>query len=144
ISVYTKPGEDSLLWIPKSMTDGRNWIMYRVFLQISIDSQRLHNHLDGTEIMPIDLKMFRRMGNAITKQKIAGIISDTLCIQVKGLITAHEMFEHLVKLFKKQSCIFFQLKSFERCRTYDVLRRETCKSTDKNYKRAGIAWTTRG
>ncbi|KAG2140250.1 uncharacterized protein EDB93DRAFT_1040230, partial [Suillus bovinus] len=44
-----------------------------------------------------------RMGQAITKQQIAGTIPDSLFIQIKGLATVKEIFTHLSSLFEQCS-----------------------------------------
>ncbi|KAG2158723.1 uncharacterized protein EDB93DRAFT_1066650, partial [Suillus bovinus] len=124
-------GED-FLRIPKLAADGENWMMYKEHLQWSIDARRLLGHLDGTETKPIDpqglpgrgvlwtpstpdevkeVSMYKAelkewcMGQAITKQQIAGMIPDSLFIQIKDLDTAKEIFTHLSNLFEQCSCV---------------------------------------
>ncbi|KAF8834088.1 hypothetical protein BDN67DRAFT_915657 [Paxillus ammoniavirescens] len=131
MSVSTKLGDD-FLRIPKLMTDGENWVMYKERLQWSIDARGLVGHLDGTETMPVnpttlagrgeswtpgtpnellEVEGYRkalkewRIGKAVVKQQIAGTIPDTLFLQVKSLATANSIFMYLAKLFEQWSHI---------------------------------------
>lgn len=45
------------------------------------------------------------MGEAIVKQQIAGMIPNTLFMQIKGLATAKEIFTHLSNMFEQCSRI---------------------------------------
>ncbi|KAG1884654.1 hypothetical protein F4604DRAFT_1574347 [Suillus subluteus] len=121
---------DDFLWIQKLVADGENWMMYKERLQWSIDTRGLLGHLDGTETKPIDPQTLSGrgaswvptttdelkevstyktklkewcMGQAITKQQIAGTIPDSLFIQIKNLDTAKEIFTHLSNLFEQCS-----------------------------------------
>ncbi|KAG2347750.1 hypothetical protein BDR05DRAFT_904369, partial [Suillus weaverae] len=121
---------DNFLHIPKLAADGENWMTYKDRLSWSVDARGFLGHLDGTEKKPIDpstlsgrgaswapttsdeireLSAYRtamkewRIGEAITKQQIAGTIPDSLFIQVKNLATAGEIFTYLSNLFKKHS-----------------------------------------
>ncbi|KAG1880157.1 hypothetical protein F4604DRAFT_1578839, partial [Suillus subluteus] len=128
-SSNSKLGED-FLCVPKLVADGENWMTYKDRLSWSVDARGFLGHLDGTEKKPIDpstlsgrgaswlpttsdelreLSTYRsamkewRMGEAITKQQIAGTIPDSLFIQVKNLTTAAEIFTYLSNLFEKRS-----------------------------------------
>ncbi|KAG0698647.1 hypothetical protein DFH29DRAFT_1002666 [Suillus ampliporus] len=121
---------DDFLRVPKLVVDGENWMTYKDRLSWSVDACGFLGHLEGTEKKPIDpstlsgrgaswipstsdelreLSAYRsgikewQMGEAITKQQIAGTIPDSLFIQVKNLATAAEIFAYLSNLFEKRS-----------------------------------------
>ncbi|KAG2750880.1 hypothetical protein P692DRAFT_201710324, partial [Suillus brevipes Sb2] len=116
--------------IPKLVADGENWMTYKDRLSWSMDACGFLSHLEGTERKPVDpstlsgrgaswspttpdevreLTEYKttmkewRMGEAITKQQIAGTIPNSLFIQVKNLATAGEIFAYLSNLFEKRS-----------------------------------------
>lgn len=129
MSSSTKLG-DNFLRVPKLVADGENWMTYKDRLSWSVDARGFLGHLKGTERKPVDpstlsgrgaswspttpdevkeLTEYKaamkewRMGEAITKQQIAGTIPDSLFIQVKNLATAGEIFTYLSNLFEKRS-----------------------------------------
>jgi len=128
-SSNTKLGDD-FLRVPKLAADGENWMTYKDRLSWSVDARGFLGHLEGTEKKPVDpltlsgrgaswilttsdeireLTAYKaamkewRLGEAITKQQIAGMIPDSLFIQVKSLATAGEIFMYLSNLFEKHS-----------------------------------------
>ncbi|KAG2158005.1 uncharacterized protein EDB93DRAFT_1067233, partial [Suillus bovinus] len=118
---------DDFLCVPKLIVNGKNWMTYKDRLLWSVNARGFLGHLEGTEKKlgaswtPTtsdevrELAAYRiavkewRMGEAIMKQQIAGMIPDSLFIQVKNLETAGEIFKYLSNLFKK----WFRVVSIE-------------------------------
>jgi len=48
MSSFTSKLGDEFLRVPKISADGRNWVIYRDRLQLSVQARGLDGHLDGT------------------------------------------------------------------------------------------------
>jgi transposase InsO family protein len=121
---------DELLRIPKLSVDGKNWIVYKERLQLSLSARGLDGHLDGTTTKPVEpkgtteatgtvtppkaeevetykkeLREFMQ-NRAIALQQIASTIPDTLYLRIKGKVTVKDAWDTLTKEFETRSRMF--------------------------------------
>jgi hypothetical protein len=127
MSTYTSKLGDDFLRVPKLASDGKNWVIYKDRLMLSLDAHGISGHLDGTSTEPKDpvvrdlvaaqltedeekavtayQKELRgwKQSEAIVKQEIASTIPDSLFMKVRGEKTAKEIWDLLKKDFEKRS-----------------------------------------
>ena len=128
-SFTTKLGDD-FLRVPKLSSDGRNWVIYRDRLQLSVQARGLDGHLDGTITRPTDpptrnqpfesltedeqkvITTYKSdlrewiQKEAIVSQQIASTIPDSLYLKFKGKDTVKEAWDSLKSDFEKRSRMF--------------------------------------
>ena len=121
---------DELLRIPKLSADGKNWIVYKEHLQLSLLTRELDGHLDGMAAKPIEpqdvtdaagtvtrpkpeeIETYKKdlrewtQNRAIAMQQIASTIPDTLYLRIKGKGTVKDAWDALTKEFETRSRMF--------------------------------------
>ena len=128
MSTYTTKLGDDFLRVPKLASDGKNYVIFKDRLILSLDARGISGHLDGTSKEPaqpsvVDStkltadeqsavtayeKEFRewKQSEAIVKQQIASTIPDSLFMKVRGERTAKGIWDLLKKDFEKRSRMF--------------------------------------
>jgi gag-polypeptide of LTR copia-type len=118
------------LRILKLSVDGKNWIVYKERLQLSLLAQGLNGHLDGTITNPVEpqgttdsagvttppksdeIEAYKKelceftQNRAIALQQIASTIPDTLYLRIKGKVTVKDAWDALTKEFETRSHMF--------------------------------------
>ena len=121
---------DDFFRVPKLANDGKNWVVYRDRLELSVMARGLEGHLDGQEVAPIKpqpttapdgteipvpttvmevyTKTLRNwmLQEAIAKQQIASTIPDLLYLNIKSKTTTKEMWDALKNEFETRSKMF--------------------------------------
>ena len=129
MSTTAKIGDD-FLKIPKLSADGRNWVIYRERLTLSVAARGLCGHLTGTKKKPTepqdkteadgtvvvadqkdvdaysDALATWTLNEAIVLQQIASTISDSLYLKIKRKGTVCEAWKSLKKDFESRSKMF--------------------------------------
>ena len=67
-SFIMKLGDD-FIRVPTLSSDGRNWVIYRDRLQLSVQACGLDGHLDGTATGPTDLPTRNQPFESLTKDE---------------------------------------------------------------------------
>ena len=133
MSSFTSKLGDEFLRVPKLSADGRNWVIYRDRLQLSVQARGLDGHLDGTDTRPLDpptresaekpfktltedeqkaIKTYKAelrewlQKEAIVSQQIASTIPDSLYLRIKGKSSVKEAWDLLKSDFEKRSRLF--------------------------------------
>ena len=128
---------DEFLHVPKLDVAGTNWVVYKDHFLWSINAQGYLDHLDGTEVEPVDsinplvqsgmtpldatqiladtewkkaVKEWRQ-GDTVVKQQIAGAIPDSLFMKICGKGTARNIWVELGNDFQKK----FRMVSVDLC-----------------------------
>src|SRR5271155_701686 len=127
-SFTTKLGDD-FLRIPKLTSDGKNWVIYKDRLALSVMARGLDGHLDGTAVQPtappapalsskpteVETKALTEykaelrdwmQKEAIVLQQIASTVPDSLYLRIKGKKTVKEAWDLLKNEFEKRSRMF--------------------------------------
>ena len=113
-SFTLKLGND-FLYIPKLASDGKNWVIYKDRLMLSVQARGLGGHLDGTTTKPTqpavtqapadrkftkeekeEINMYEDnmkewfQKEAIVSQQVASTIPDSLYLKIRGKPTVKE------------------------------------------------------
>ena len=128
---FTSKLGDDFLRVPKLASDGKNWVVYKDRLILSVQARALGGHLDGTTAKPTepaitqapadraltdeekqkittyqdDLKEWFQK-EAIVSQQIASTIPDSLYLKIRGKPTVKEAWDLLRSDFEKRSRMF--------------------------------------
>src|ERR1700720_1375558 len=128
---FTSKLGDDFLRVPKLASDGKNWVVYKDRLILSVQARALSGHLDGTTAKPTepaitqapadraltdeekqkittyqdDLKEWFQK-EAIVSQQIASTIPDSLYLKIRGKPTVKEAWDLLRSDFEKRSRMF--------------------------------------
>ena len=129
-SFILKLGDD-FLHVPKLASDGKNWVVYKDRLTLSVQARGLGGHLDGTTTKPKqpavtqapagreltekeneeinmyedDLKEWLQK-EAIVSQQVASTIPDSLYLKIRRKPTVKEAWDLLKSDFEKRSQMF--------------------------------------
>ena len=128
MSSFTSKLGDDFLRVPKLASDGKNWVIYKDRLKLSVQAHGLGGHLDGTTTKPTqpavtqapagrelteeekekinmyddDLKEWLRK-EAIVLQQVVSTIPDSLYLKIRGEPTVKEAWDLLKSDFEKRS-----------------------------------------
>src|ERR1700736_2507102 len=128
---FTSKLGDDFLRVPKLASDGKNWVVYKDRLILSVQARALGGHLDGTTAKPTepaitqapadraltdeekqkittyqdDLKEWFQK-EAIVSQQIASTILDSLYLKIRGKPTVKEAWDLLKSDFEKRSRMY--------------------------------------
>jgi len=124
---FTMKLGDDFIHVPKLLSDGCNWVIYRDQLQLSVQVCGLDGHLDGTATRPTDPSTRNQPFKSLTEdeqkvittyksnlrewiqkeaivlQQIASTIPDSLYLKFKGKDTVKEAWDSLKSDFEKRS-----------------------------------------
>ena len=142
---FTSKLGDDFLCVPKLASDGKNWVVYKDRLTLSVQAHGLGGHLDGTTTKPKqpavtqapasrelteeekekintykdDLKEWLQK-EANVLQQVASTIPDSLYLKIRGKPTVKEAWDLLKSDFEKRSRMFMvdlrQRLQNERCK----------------------------
>src|ERR1700720_4601923 len=128
---FTSKLGDDFPRVPKLASDGKNWVVYKDRLILSVQAHALGGHLDGTTAKPTepaitqapadraltdeekqkittyqdDLKEWFQK-EAIVSQQIASTIPDSLYLKIRGKPTVKEAWDLLKSNLEKRSWMF--------------------------------------
>jgi len=130
MATFTSKLGDEFLKVPRLSSNGRNWIIYKDRLKLSITARGLESYLEGTSVKPTppqpvtaadgaitqpaqaDLEAYREslqdwtLKEAIVLQQIASTIPDSLYLKIKGKGTVKEAWDTLKHDFEVRSRMF--------------------------------------
>ena len=128
---FTSKLGDDFLRIPKLASDGKNWVIYKDRLILSVQACGLGGHLDGTTTKPTQPAVTQAPANrelteeekekintykddikewfqkkAIVLQQVASTILDSLYLKIRGKPTVKEAWDLLKSDVEKRSRMF--------------------------------------
>src|SRR5436190_2928050 len=121
---------DDFLRIPKLTVDGKNWIVYKERLQLSLLARGLEGHLDGMTTRPVapvgttaadgtitppkpeEIEAYQKslrewtQNRAIAMQHIASTVPDTLYLRIRDKGTVKDAWDALKNEFERRSRMY--------------------------------------